>query len=315
MTSFSIIRYNPALADEWNEFVTRSKNGTFLFDRRYMDYHSDRFEDFSLMFYREGRLYALLPANRKGDGLWSHQGLSYGGLVMDEITTTAAVCTLFTELNEVLRRDGITHVTYKPVPYIYHRLPAQEDLYAIFISCGARLLGRDVSSAIMPASPVRWKRDRRYAANKARTNGITVAEATDFRPFWAILTDNLMRKFQSKPVHTVEEITLLHSRFPKNIRLWHAYAPDGSLLAGTVLYISGAVVHSQYISASDEGKRLHAVDALYDHIIHQAYAGAAYIDLGTSNMPHSSDLHDSLIYQKEGFGARALSFDTYEWTL
>lgn len=64
MTTFSIIRYAPALADEWNGFVARSKNGTFLFDRRYMDYHSDRFEDYSLMFYREGRLYALMPANR-----------------------------------------------------------------------------------------------------------------------------------------------------------------------------------------------------------------------------------------------------------
>ena len=75
------------------------------------------------------------------------------------------------------------------------------------------------------------------------------------------------------------------------------------------------MVHSQYISASDEGKRLHAVDALYDYIIHQAYADAKYIDLGTSNMPHSSDLHESLIYQKEGFGARAVCYDTYEYDL
>ena len=32
-------------------------------------------------------------------------------------------------------------------------------------------------------------------------------------------------------------------------------------------------------------------------------------------MPHNSDLHDSLIYQKEGFGGRAVCYDTYEWTL
>ena len=64
---FDIIRYTKDKADEWNEFVARSKNGTFLFNRNYMDYHSDRFADYSLMFYRKGRLYALMPANNEGE--------------------------------------------------------------------------------------------------------------------------------------------------------------------------------------------------------------------------------------------------------
>ena len=37
---FEIRRYSADKADEWNAFVATSKNGTFLFDRRYMDYHS-----------------------------------------------------------------------------------------------------------------------------------------------------------------------------------------------------------------------------------------------------------------------------------
>lgn len=313
--NFEIRRYTAEQADEWNSFVAGSKNGTFLFDRGYMDYHSDRFSDHSLMFYLDGDLYALLPANEADGVLYSHQGLSYGGLVMTERTTTAAVCSLFDELNALLRRQGFRRVVYKPVPSFYHRLPAGEDLYAVFLQCGACISGRDVSSTIIPAHPVKWKRDRRYAANKARNNGIVVSTSDDYAAFWQILSDNLMRKFSAHPVHSLDEIQLLHSRFPENIRLWTARSVEGELLAGTVLYINGNVVHSQYISASDEGKRLHAVDALYDHIIHQAYAGAAYIDLGTSNMPQSSDLHDSLIYQKEGFGGRAVCCDTYEWKL
>ena len=51
---FEIIRYTPDKANEWNKFIAKSKNGTFLFDRNYMDYHSDRFHDYSLLFYREG---------------------------------------------------------------------------------------------------------------------------------------------------------------------------------------------------------------------------------------------------------------------
>lgn len=312
---FDIVRYTADRAGEWNRFVAQSKNGTFLFDRGYMDYHSDRFHDHSLMVYLDDRLYALLPANRVDDTLYSHQGLSYGGLVTSEQATTACVCQLFDELNATLRSASIRRVVYKAVPWIYHRLPSEEDLFAIFLQCGARLLGRDVSSTIMPNHPVKWKRDRHYAANKARTNGIRVVPSDDFTAFWQILSDNLMRKFSTRPVHSLDEIRLLHSRFPDNIRLWEAYSPEGELLAGTVLYINGPVVHSQYISASDKGKSLHAVDALYDHIIHQTYANASFIDLGTSNQPHSNDLHASLIYQKEGFGGRAVCYDTYEWKL
>ena len=48
---FEIVRYTAEKADEWNAFVAESKNGTFLFNRGYMDYHADRFVDHSLMFY------------------------------------------------------------------------------------------------------------------------------------------------------------------------------------------------------------------------------------------------------------------------
>ena len=60
---FEIIRYTPDRKDEWDRFVAKSKNGTFLFFRDYMDYHADRFRDHSLMFYLDDNLYALMPAN------------------------------------------------------------------------------------------------------------------------------------------------------------------------------------------------------------------------------------------------------------
>lgn len=309
-----IVRYTPDRTEEWNAFVRQSKNATFLFYREYMDYHADRFADSSLMFYEKGKLCGLLPANRRDDTLYSHQGLTYGGLITTHDNTTAQICLFFAELNVFLRNDGIRRVVYKPVPAIYHQLPAEEDLYALFVVCHAQLIGRDVSSVILPLNRIKWKRDRHYAANKARTNGIQITQNNDFASFWHILSDNLKQKFGTSPVHSLSEMELLHSRFPGNICLWVAHSKEGELLGGTVLYLCGKVVRSQYISASPEGKRLHAVDGLYDHIINDVYPDC-YIDLGTSNMPHSSDLHESLIYQKEGFGGRAVCFDTYEWTL
>ncbi|MCR4918452.1 MAG: GNAT family N-acetyltransferase [Prevotella sp.] len=311
---FDIVRYTPERADEWNLFVAQSKNGTFLFDRRYMDYHADRFADRSLMFYDgRGRLYALLPACQENGVLYSHRGLSYGGLVMTEKSTTDDVCTLFAELNSYLALQGISRVVYKAVPWIYHRLPSEEDLFALFVRCHAQLVGRDVSSTIFAANPLKWRRDRRYKANKARSNGITVCQSDDYAAFWPVLADNLWSCHHARPVHTLEEIKLLHQRFPDNIQLWVAHSADGLLVAGTVVYVSGGTVHCQYISASPLGKQLHAVDALLRHILTEAYHDKALFDLGTSNIPGGHELHTSLIFQKEGFGGRAVCYDTYAW--
>ena len=59
--SIEIIQYNELHKEEWDAFVKTSKNGTFLFERDYMDYHKERFTDASLMIYNDNRLCALLP--------------------------------------------------------------------------------------------------------------------------------------------------------------------------------------------------------------------------------------------------------------
>lgn len=306
--------YHPEQAAEWNAFVAASRNGTFLIDRRYMDYHSDRFADHSLMWYDDGgRLAAVMPAHVQGDTLCSHRGLTYGGLIMGDRCTTVMACEMMEALNRHLLDVGLRRVTYKPVPHIYHRYPAEEDLYALHAVCHARLTRRDASSALIPTMPVKWNRDRRYAANKARTDGITVAESDAFDVFWHILEDNLMQTYGKTPVHSLTEIQLLKKRFPDEIRLYLARKADGTPLAGTVLYVTPQVAHAQYISGSPEGKHLHAVDALFDHIIRRDFATHRYIDFGISPGDTSYGLHTTLIYQKEGFGGRAVCYDQYEW--
>ena len=89
----NIERYTAEKAAEWDEFVAKSKNGTFLFDRNYMDYHADRFADFSLMFYNDKhKLCALLPANIDDGTLYSHQGLTYGGLRQRPLSAAFPSC-------------------------------------------------------------------------------------------------------------------------------------------------------------------------------------------------------------------------------
>ena len=302
------------MADEWNLFVAASKNGTFLFDRRFMDYHSDRFCDHSLLVYRDQRLYALLPANQKDDTLVSHGGLTYGGLVTDSRCSAKGVLDAFTAINEYLRQQGFRHVVYKAVPWIYHQLPAEEDLYALTSVCHARLTIRDISSAIIGDRKIRFSESRKSGIRKAHRQGLTVAESTDFAAFWQILNENLTGKYGVRPVHSVAELELLHSRFPEKIRLYMVF--DGETpVGGTLLFLTPQVLHTQYISANAFGKQHGAIDLLFDHLINNTYKDYPYIDFGKSTVSDSADLNEQLIFQKEGFGARAVCYDTYEYEL
>lgn len=308
-----IRRYTPDKQQEWNDFLKRSKNGTFLLDRNYMDYHADRFTDHSLMVYRREKLYALLPGNIAGDVFFSHQGLTYGGLIMSDKTVAAEVVQIFRLLNDLLRKEGIHKVVYKPTPWIYHRQPSEEDLYAVVEVCGATI-SRGLSSTISREYLNKWYRIRECGVKHAKQYGLTVEETEDYRPFWQILTNNLQERYGLNPVHTVDEIELLHHRMPNHIRL--VVVKEGAeTMGGTVLYVSDRVVHSQYIAASPRGKQLHALDMLFDVVIRKSLATHAYFDFGISTEKHGTYLNTQLIYQKEGFGGRGICYDWYEWTL
>lgn len=311
---FEVIRYSAEHKSAWNQFVLNSKNSTFLFDRDYMDYHSDRFEDNSLMIYRKGKLYSLLPANKVGDVLHSHQGLTYGGLLMNDKVTVSESIEVFQVINVYLRECGFTKVVYKPIPFIYHQHPAQEDLYALFRTTRAKITGRNISSTIIQSDKIKFIESRKSGIRKALANEIIIRQSSDLSDFWEILDTNLKSKYGVAPVHSLSEMQLLQSRFPQNIKLYLAYK-GGIALGGTLLYITKQVVHTQYISANMEGKDLGVLDLLFDYLINHEYTNYPYFDFGQSTEQMGNLLNESLIFQKEGFGGRGLCYDIYEYEL
>jgi predicted N-acyltransferase len=177
------------------------------------------------------------------------------------------------------------------------------------------MVARDYSTCIFLQAGLRWERVRRRGVRRAIEAGLTVERSDDYAAFWQVLDDNLMTKYGVKPVHTLPEISLLRQRFPENIVLYQAVR-NGEVLGGVVLYNTDRVVHAQYSSATPEGKRLGAMDLLYDQIMHHDYAAYPYFDFGRSTEhPDGSGLNEQLVFQKEGFGARGLCYDIYEWEL
>jgi hypothetical protein len=307
---FSVEPFNMGLSDEWNDFVRRSRNGTFLFERGYMDYHADRFQDDSLLFRdRDGAVAGLLPASRSGSRVSSHGGLTYGGLVLGLKARTSGVIDLLDAAVAYYRASGVTSIEYKCVPRIYHRLVSEDVLYALF-RLGATLVRRDVSSTVQPAERPSSQARRLRGARKARAAGISVRESAEFDAFWPVLESNLSGRHGVRPVHTADEITLLARRFPKAIRLFMAL--DGTeVVAGTIIYETPLVAHAQYIGSNRRGRDVAALDLLFEELIDTVYPNKQYFDFGISTEADGRDLDAGLIQYKEGFGATATVHDFY----
>ena len=306
---YRITRYTPDKKAVWDSFVDSSRNGTFLHRRGYMDYHAHRFTDHSLMFYCGEELVAIMPAHIKDNLFCSHNGLTYGGILLPCSTTTANVLELFGAMKSYLLENPIaTSIIYKPTPHIYHSYPCEEDLYALFCN-NATLTERKVSSAILLKSPQPISGRRKLTASVK--NRLHIVEDGDLAEFWNILGERLQEKYDTVPVHSIEEIGLLKERFPENIKLYSVTDNDGITLGGVVLFITGNVVHMQYSATTAEGRRLSALDCLYEELINNRFAGKEYFDFGISVEDGGHYLNSGLIAYKERLGGRAVVYDTY----
>ncbi len=301
--------YQESLADVWNTFNKDARNGHFIFDRGFMGYHADRFEDCSLVVFDHGEPVALFPGNRSGTEVWSHQGLTFGGLITGEAGSTQ-IMAILDACTRRLVAEGATSLSYKPSPWIYHRAPAQEDLYWLFRQ-GAALYRRDISVAIDYRARGRVSGRRLRGARKGEKAGLTLGRSTDWAGFWRLLESVLADRHGASPVHSRSEIEMLAGRFPEEIGLSVASAGD-ELLAGVVMFRSAFVAHAQYIAVGEEGRAAGALDALFEHLIDAHALTHRYFDFGISNTGQGLLLNEGLVRQKEEFGGSVLAHDFYK---
>lgn len=307
-----IVRYTTQDAEAWNAFIASSKNGTFLLDRHFMDYHSSRFCDASLLWKEKGKIIAVLPANydEASRTLYSHQGLTYGGLIMSKKIAGKQVMDIFDTLIDYCKNElKAEHIIYKPIPYIYNKYVSEEDLYALFRH-GARLASRGLSSCIDLQNRIPFTESRKSGLRKA--TDITIRETDEVESFWHILHEVLTTLHNTSPVHSPDEIRLLMNRFPQRVKLYGAYSPEGTLLAGSLVFDCDEVVHTQYMAASLEGKERGALDRLISTLITDTYRDRHYLDFGISTEQGGTILNEGLLFQKEGFGGRGVCYDSYE---
>lgn len=307
-----VVPYQTEHKSLWDEFVGNAKNGIFLFQRDYMEYHQDRFDDHSLIFFLEGKLIALMPAHVSGDTVSSHGGLTFGGIVSDEGMKAPLMLELFDSLAAHLQENGIKRLIYKAMPHIYHDMPAEEDLYALYRH-RAQLIGRGVSSTVYAPCRATVSKDRKARIKQGQKGGLEISRSEDYERFITMVAEVLSAKHGLKPVHTAAELRLLAGRFSENIKLFTT-SRGQQMLAGVLVYESKNVAHAQYISSTSEGKETGAPDLLLDYLITEYYAAKRYFDFGISTERSGWHLNEGLVSNKEGFGARTILYDIYEMT-
>ncbi len=308
---YQVRLYQPQDFSLWNTFTSVAKNATFLFHRNFMEYHSDRFEDYSLLVLDGEKVVAVLPANRVGDTVYSHQGLSYGGLVLNKKTKLSTVILIFKSVLQFLNENFIEKMIVKTIPNFYLDYFSDELEYCLFI-VKAKLNRRDALSVVDLSKAILFDNNRMEGVKKGIKNELVVKEESTFDLFWKeILIPNLELKHQSKPVHSISEITKLKNYFPNNIRQFNVYKKE-VIIGGTTVFVNNKVVHSQYISGNETKKITGSLDFLYHHLITEVFQENRFFDFGTSNELEGRKINSGLLFWKEGFGAKTVVQNFYE---
>ena len=311
--------YEPGLAGIWDDLIGRSCNGTMLHTRRFISYHGDRFRDRSLVLEdRRGRVVGVFPAAEDPSDpevIVSHPGLTYGGLVHDGSVRGASMIGALEEIASCYRGLGYGGLRYKAVPAIYHVAPADDDLYALF-RLGARRYRCDLSAAIDLPHRGRVSQLRVRSRKRAEAAGVSGDEGwAEVAGFWRILECHLDSRYGVSPVHSLEEINLLHDRFPDEIILIAGKIGE-VLLGGTVLFLAGPVLHMQYTATTEEGRVKFVTDLVMEQAIDLGrQLGCRFFDFGTSTVDQGWSLNQGLYQFKVSFGAGGVVYEHYELDL
>ncbi len=311
---FEVKRYNQNLLKDWESLIHKSKNSHFFFSRNYLNYHADRFVDHSIIVYNnKGNPICLFPSNvDNSDAIISHGGLTFGSFVFKEDLKLLVILEVIKRILLYYSGIGYDRIIYKAIPRIYNAIPSDEIDYALFLT-EARLIRRDTALVVSRDNKINYSGNIKREAKKAELNGCVIGESTDFNEFWnKLLIPNLKRRFGADPVHSVDEIASLKSKFPQNIRLYIVSSPNGKILAGTVFFVTEFVAHCQYIASCDEGRRSGALNYLFIYLINNIYKDKSYIDFGIVNEKNGKYLNRGMLGWKERMGGRTISHNFYE---
>lgn len=311
MKNYKIRKYQSTDKFIWDSFVDSAKNGTFLFKRDFMEYHKDRFKDYSLLIFDEKEnLTALVPANIKESIIYSHQGLTYGGILIKEDVTFLNYTHIFSRILSFLNEKKIDEIIIKNPPFIYHK-SYSEEFQSVLASLNSRILKSETSLYIDINKGLHFTKSKRQSISMSKKKDLVFKEMDSFEEFWnKILIPNLKNKYNTKPVHSLEEITALKKDFPENIKQYNVYS-ENQIIAGVTIFETEETAHSQYSSGKQEFNKLRGLDFLIDNLLNKQYTNKKYFSFGTSTANEKLQINQGLFTWKQSFGSMPITITTH----
>lgn len=310
MKNYTVRLYQQSEFETWNAFIDKAKNATFLFHRHFMGYHKDRFEDFSLIVENDSKWIAVLPANVVGSQVFSHQGLTYGGLVYDEKLDTENVRLVWNEILNFLKIEHKTSLNYKSILSFYTQNSADEMPYFLFQN-KANLFRKDLNLAIDFTKKWSVSKSKMKHFRRISEMDLDIRQDQNFEAFWnQVLIPRLAEKHQAKPVHSLVEIEKLAADFPENIVQYNVYFED-EIIAGITLFQFKNGVKSQYGATTVLGEKYRALDFLFITLIENFKDKVSFFDMGTVTENNELGYNPGLLKQKEELGCSVYTQDFY----
>lgn len=266
-----------------------------------MEYHRDRFDDFSLMIFQKDELIALIPANKSKDEVFSHQGLTFGGVLLPFDIASETVFEIMDSVLDYLNQSEINSFTVKMIPEIYFKQPSNELKYYL-LKQYAKVETNHMVLAIDYSKPLTIHKTKLKHYRKDKYD-FKIEETFEFEPFWnSVLIPRLKSRHNVSPVHTSQEIQLLATHFPKQIKQFNIYLED-EILAGITIFENDTVVKSQYGATTEKGEKTRALDYLFLHLIFKYQKeDKRFFSMGTVTEKNELGYNPGLLRQKEELG-------------
>ncbi len=314
-----IKRFSEQESNSWNNFLSTAENSLLFHHRDFLSYHPvERFTDHSLFFYNDKEIISVFPSierkNNEKKILHSHLGASYGSFATTHLLTIRESFDIVTSLISYARDNDFSEIIITVPPIVYLKTPSNYLDFSL-IKNGFTYLKRELTSVV----PLEFKGEKllqsyraetRTATRKALRSKIEVRETYDYEQYYDLLSKNLSSRHNVRPTHTLEELKLLHSRFPTKIRLFGAFL--GEIMVGGVcnFSVNDSVVLAFYISHNMEYQEYRPVNILFYEIMQQYKSeGFSYLDFGTFTL--NMEPNWGLGRFKENFGARGVFRDTF----
>ncbi|WP_163195717.1 GNAT family N-acetyltransferase [Clostridium thermarum] len=316
MTGLKIEVFQDSFSEKWDKFVLQeSINGTFLQTRNFLNYHpKDRFIDNSLIVSKGTSIVAVIPActvdEEKGKVLCSHPGSTFGGIVLSKyFNDIKHVDALIPELDRYLKENNYRKVVLKNTSQLFSRDNTSlidyflfKNDYLSYDELSFYVDYKNYKEDILSNFSAGRRRDYKYSLK----NNLVFRKLTtlkEIQGFYDIICENL-KKFNSKPVHTLQELIDFKENRLKDIAEFYGVFEEDTLIAGSMVFkFENKVFHTQYLAALQSKLHLFPMNFLDTNLIMTAKEqGFTCFSFGISTENHGKVLNYRLAEFKEGFG-------------